>query len=142
MGINGKLSEFHAAVGLAALDLWVNTKNAYYQKAAFFLDIARNIPIRFQKGWGINWISSTCVILFEDEHQKQIAQQNWTAQKIHTRNWWNQGCHLEPAFAHYQFIDLYGNTNTLANNTLGIPFFRDITKSSIDSIFDSIKNTS
>jgi len=141
MGINGKLSEFHAAIGLAAIDLWASTKDAYYQKASLFLDAARSMPIQFQKGWGINWISSSCVIQFEDEHQKHVAQQNWTAQKIQTRNWWNQGCHLEPAFADYKFIDLHGNTNRLAKNTLGIPFFCDISESSIDMIFDYFKNT-
>jgi len=140
MGVNGKLSEFQAAIGLAALDLWTSTKEAYYQKAAYYLEATRNFPIQFQKAWGINWVSSTCVIRFEGEYQKEVAQKNWTDQQVHTRDWWNQGCHLEPAFTHYQFIDLYGNTKRLAKTTLGIPFYRDIPITSIDLIFQSLKS--
>lgn len=138
-GVNAKLSEFQAAIGLAALDLWGSTKEDYYQKASYYLDAASGHSIKFQKGWGVNWISSTCVIRFISEDQKQVTQNKLIANQIQTREWWNQGCHLEPAFAAYQFLDLNGNTANLAKTTLGIPFYRDIPKESIEIVAQSLE---
>ncbi len=134
-GINGKFSEIQAAIGLAALDLWGSNKKDYYQKAAYYLEAAFNLPFQFQEGWGRDWVSSTCVIRFDDESQKKSVQKDWANNKIQTRDWWNQGCHLEPAFCHYEFINIRNNTNILAKTTLGIPFYKDISQDSINHIF-------
>ena len=45
-----------------------------------------------------------------------------------SRDWWNQGCHLESIFKEVQFLNNVGNTEMLAKTTLGIPFYRDITE--------------
>lgn len=125
IGVNGKLSEFHAAVGLGALDNWEASRNLYYKKAKMYLEWM-NQHFRFQKDWGEKWVSSTCVVRFEDEQEKQAVQASLNSKNIQSRDWWGQGCHLEPIFRKVQFLNDAGNTSVLAKTTLGIPFYRDI----------------
>jgi dTDP-4-amino-4,6-dideoxygalactose transaminase len=134
-GVNGKLSELHSAVGLAALDLWPQTKDLCYEKAGLYREAARELPIKFQDGWGDDWVSSTCVIKFDHEEHKSFLKVDWDSREVQTRDWWNQGCHLEPFFKDYPFFDLEGNTKDLATKTLGIPFYRDISTETIQAVF-------
>jgi len=135
LGVNGKLSEFHAAIGLAALDLWESSKNSYYQKAKKYLEFSLGKDWCFQNGWGEDWVSSTCVIRFNTAQQKLKAIKKLTNLKIQTRDWWNQGCHLEPIFKEHQFLNFDKNTHFLAQTTLGIPFYREISEIDINQIF-------
>jgi dTDP-4-amino-4,6-dideoxygalactose transaminase len=50
---------------------------------------------------------------------------------IDTRRWWGAGCHYEPAFTHCETADL-SVTNHLAEHSIGLPFFPDISQSEID----------
>ncbi len=134
-GVNGKLSELHSAVGLAALDLWPQTKDLCYEKAVLYRKSANELPIKFQQGWGIDWVSSTCVVKFDHEERKSFFKAEWDTREVQTRDWWNQGCHLEPVFKDCQFFDMEGNTKDLATKTLGIPFYRDISSGAIQAIF-------
>jgi dTDP-4-amino-4,6-dideoxygalactose transaminase len=126
IGVNGKLSEFHSAVGLGALDLWPSSHDIYYTKAGFYSKKISQI-CKPQNGWGKNWVSSTCVVQFASIEQKNKAQILLSSKNIQSRNWWNQGCHHESIFRGFKFINNLSNTDALAQTTLGIPFYRDIT---------------
>lgn len=140
LGVNAKLSEFHAAVGLAALDLWDSTRSTYYLKAQKYLELSKNKSWYLQKGWGSDWVSSTCVIKFQSIEHKFKAIQNLAKYHIQTRDWWNQGCHLEPVFKEYKYYDFYQNTLNLTNTTLGIPFYRDIDEDKINQLFIALNH--
>ena len=127
IGVNGKLSEFHCAVGLGALDLWAGSRKAYYAKADLYSRQVSEFCL-LQDGWGKRWISSTCVVKFVDAKQKIKVQAALSEKNIPSRDWWNQGCHLESIFKEVQFLNNVGNTEMLAKTTLGIPFYRDITE--------------
>lgn len=133
-GINGKLSEMHCAVGLAALDSWSGVRAQYFTQAALYRRHLANSGIQFQAGWGERWISSNCVIRFKSPELKALASAALTAQAIQSRDWWNQGCHREPAFAHYPCYGDLNHTHELAQTSLGIPFFKDLTEEKITRI--------
>lgn len=137
-GVNGKLSEFHAAVGRGGLDAWPESLKLYQQKATLYLQAGKELNIQFQDGWGKDWLSSTCVIRLPSPAIKQQVEESLLEKGIQHRNWWNHGCHRELAFADTPIPKNLQNTEYLANSTLGIPFFRDITETSIASIFESL----
>jgi len=137
-GVNGKLSEFHAAVGLGALDLWSGSREIYYNKANAYRQLMGQ-SCQFQNDWGQSWVSSTCVIRFTSSSQKKNAQALLSSKNIQSRDWWSQGCHKEPVFVTAQSIGDMSNTDTLATTTLGIPFYRDIDERDIEEIAQSIK---
>lgn len=138
IGVNGKLSEFHCAVGLGALDLWAASREAYYAKADLYSRQLRDFCM-LQHGWGKHWVSSTCVVKFDDVRQKFKAKAFLSANNIQSRDWWNRGCHHEPIFQDIQFLNNEGNTDILAETTLGIPFYRDITEDAVLKISRCLK---
>jgi dTDP-4-amino-4,6-dideoxygalactose transaminase len=137
-GVNGKLSEFQAAVGMGGLDAWPESLELYRHTANLYLQAGRDVNIEFQDGWGKNWLSSTCVIRLPSPEIKKRLEGRLLERGIQYRNWWNNGCHHEIAFAGAYIPHKLQNTEYLANTTLGIPFFRDISEASIASIFESL----
>lgn len=130
-GINGKLSEMHCAVGLGLLDVWGETRNAYYESAGNYLNELGD-TCHFQKGWGADWVSSTCVMRLLNKKQKEGVRDDLASQGIASRDWWNGGCHLEPFFEAQDCIGQLVITRELARNTLGVPFYKGI--SAVDTL--------
>jgi dTDP-4-amino-4,6-dideoxygalactose transaminase len=139
-GINGKLSEFHAAVGMGGLDAWPESRDLYYSRARIYLDASKKMDIKLQTGWGKQWLSSTCVIQFPSPEVKQHAVSQLNHASIQCRDWWNQGCHKERAFTDVLAPMGLKNTDYLAQTTLGIPFYRDITVNQAEEVFQRLQH--
>jgi dTDP-4-amino-4,6-dideoxygalactose transaminase len=141
VGTNAKMSEYHAAVGLSALDEWPKTR-------ANLMEIANNYRKRlsacqwasFQRGWGEDWISTTCNLKLEPEFDSVRFCATLDKAGIDTRRWWGDGCHEQAAFANCARFDLPA-TADLASRTIGLPFFQDLTTSHIDRIYDALVST-
>jgi dTDP-4-amino-4,6-dideoxygalactose transaminase len=134
---NAKMSEYTAAVGLAALGMWPSTRIRYLL-AAQRLKIAllRTPDVVFQNGWGSDWVSSVCVVKVPEGAADQIEARLRTV-GVDTRRWWSKGCQASPAFSHFRCADLSG-THRLADSTLGIPYAADMTIESIDRVADAL----
>jgi dTDP-4-amino-4,6-dideoxygalactose transaminase len=124
-GTNAKLSEYHAAVGLAALDEWRETRTEWMNAAAAYrraFDGSNRIHI--QDGFGQSWVSSTCVLRVDEALTPRI-EQGLASAGIETRQWWGQGAHLHPATSDHPRAAL-GATEALAAGTFAVPFYRDL----------------
>jgi dTDP-4-amino-4,6-dideoxygalactose transaminase len=124
-GINAKLSEYHAAIGLASLDMWSETRAAWMSVAeAYRQALAKSNRITMQPGFGERWVSSTCVVSVEARvHAK--ALEALAAAGIETRQWWGDGAHRHPATAAFPRARL-PVTEHLARSTLGLPIYPDL----------------
>jgi dTDP-4-amino-4,6-dideoxygalactose transaminase len=123
--LNGKLSEYAAAVGLASLDAWPADR-ARFSFAAQFLKAALALTpqIEFQPGWGTSWISSVCVVGAPDGSATGLGKALGD-RGVETRDWWGSGCHRHPAFAECPHEPL-PVTERLAVSTLGLPYYLDL----------------
>ena len=134
---NAKLSEYGAAVGLAALDKWATTRLRYFMAAKLMRIAFSNLPdVKLQGGWGVDWISSTCIIRLP-KGTLEVIEADLAARHIDTRRWWGSGCHRAPAFAGAPTTNLTV-TEDLADSILGIPFFADIGRDQINSIVEAL----
>lgn len=123
--VNGKLSEYAAAVGLASLDAWPADRLRFALTAQRLrAGLALTPQIRFQTGWGTGWVSSVCVIEAPPWSGPAMAER-LGALGVDTRDWWGAGCHLHPAFADCPRGPL-PVTDRLAASTLGLPYFIDL----------------
>jgi dTDP-4-amino-4,6-dideoxygalactose transaminase len=130
---NAKLSEYHAAVGQAALDEWHETRAEWMAAAeAYDRALARSNHIRMQDGFGETWVSSTCVLRAADSTATRI-EHALTAAGIETRHWWGKGAHVQPATAQFPRAPL-SVTEALANSTFAVPFYRDLGSDEIGKI--------
>lgn len=121
MGINAKMSEYAAAVGLAELDwwevkraLWLGVKEYYMETFAEF-----ESPI-----FSTDWASNVFPITVPNAHK--------VVEKIGMGRTWKP-VHNMPAYANYPRTDMT-DTNKLADTTLLLPFSIDQTKEEIEFI--------
>lgn len=137
IGVNGKISEIASIVGLAALKNWPTLRQNYYDKGKIYIGSKKTVIFEFMDGWGCDWTSSTCVVRFESEKDKEETIQNFKENNIPYRDWWNNGCHAEMAFKKYsQTLDLK-NTEKLFEVTLGLPFHLMMSDKDIKCLFIS-----
>jgi dTDP-4-amino-4,6-dideoxygalactose transaminase len=122
---NAKLSEYAAAVGLAALDDWPTTRLRYLRASQFMRMALSQTKIGFQPGWGADWITSVCVVRLPAGARAAEVEARLEADGVQTRRWWGGGCHANPAFQGHPHADLTA-TETLAATVLGLPFAVDL----------------
>jgi dTDP-4-amino-4,6-dideoxygalactose transaminase len=134
---NAKLSEYAAAVGMASLDAWPSTRLRYAAVARLLRVALTEAPqVRFQPGWGLDWVSSTCIVRLPDGGADRI-EARLRADGVDTRRWWGRGCHTSPAFANLprQALPV---TDALAGSILGLPYYADMSLREVDRLAGAV----
>jgi dTDP-4-amino-4,6-dideoxygalactose transaminase len=134
---NAKLSEYHAAVGHAALDEWGEARSEWSSAAkAYRRALGGPNSVRLQPGFGETWISSTCLLSFSQPAADQI-EQSLRDGAIDTRRWWGHGAHTHPATASFPRTAT-PVTDLLARSTLAVPFYREIGTAEISRVVETV----
>ncbi|HZS82272.1 MAG TPA: DegT/DnrJ/EryC1/StrS family aminotransferase [Stellaceae bacterium] len=135
-GINAKVSEYGAAIGLAAFDGWTAARARF---AALTERYRRRLGERgavgLQPRFGEGWVTSTMNIVWPSDCQDGAAR--LAAEGIATLAWWGQGCHRQPAYADC-LRDPLPATEDLAQRTVGLPFWLDMTPTQVDAVCDAV----
>jgi len=122
---NAKLSEYAAAVGLAALDGWPADRLRWLRTAQHLRIAAIGRPeVRFQEGWGSEWVTSVCTVGLPPGSAEDVARR-LAEDGVDTRQWWGGGCHTSRAFTDCR-REALPVTQALAGATLGLPFSIDM----------------
>ncbi|MPW20597.1 degt/dnrj/eryc1/strs aminotransferase [Paraburkholderia sp. CNPSo 3157] len=131
-GGNYRISEYTAAVGLAAMDALPARMEQLKSLTQAYRKRLDGKAVRFQNGVGDQWVTMTLnVIVPENTEQDTIDRLN--AAKVEWRHWWGLGCHRHPAFADVPRADLSG-TDALARRVIGLPFHDGLTEENLDRI--------
>ena len=132
---NAKLSEYHAAVGLAALDEWSEVRSEWIAVARAYRNaLSDSNRLRFQGGFGQSWITSTCVMDLANSGTTQL-ESALAKVGIETRRWWGNGAHTHAATAAYPRTPVPA-TEALAKSTIALPFFRDLPLDEIQRVVE------
>ena len=136
-GMNAKLSEYGAAVGLAALAEWPETRLAFLDVARHYQEIFSDVAgVGFAPGFLSGSASSTCNIVLERPIASQVIE-SLAHDGIEARRWWNLGCHNEPVFAGCRREGLEV-TMDLGRRVVGLPFYRDLDSDQIEQVQNSL----
>lgn len=136
-GMNAKLSEYGAAVGLAALAEWPETRLAFLDVARHYREIFSDVAgVEFAPGFLAENASSTCNIVLERPIASHVIE-SLAQDGIEARRWWNLGCHNEPVFAGCRREGLEV-TAELGQRVVGLPFYRDLNSDQIEQIRNSL----
>jgi dTDP-4-amino-4,6-dideoxygalactose transaminase len=136
---NAKLSEYHAAVGHAALDEWAVARAEWLGVAAAYRKmLPETNRIRYQPGFGTDWVASTCVMLLpeSDATETELAL---AGAGVETRQWWGVGAHRHLATEMFPRAPL-PVTEMLARSTIAMPFYRDLSVSQIQTVTGAIRS--
>ncbi|MEO7167156.1 MAG: DegT/DnrJ/EryC1/StrS family aminotransferase [Chthoniobacterales bacterium] len=130
---NGKLSEYGAAVGLASLDEWGETRADFLRVAlAYRQCLAEQPSIRLQPGFGEHWVSSTVLLeswASDADSMTRLLSENG----IGSRRWWGGGLHQHRSFQAYPRHRV-AETEALARRVVGLPFWRDLPNDAIEKV--------
>jgi dTDP-4-amino-4,6-dideoxygalactose transaminase len=131
--INAKLSEYHAAVGHAALDEWDAARAEWMDVARRYRNLlGASNAYASQTGFGKDWVASTCMLSVPDAGADRV-EGAFAAAEIETRRWWGAGAHAHPATAELPRTPLPG-TERLVETTISLPFYRDLSPPAIERV--------
>jgi dTDP-4-amino-4,6-dideoxygalactose transaminase len=128
--LNGKMSEYHAAVGLAELDDWPAKSNAFRAVADQYRRMLREIGLS-QRFHGSPELAG-CYALFQCAGDPEVTRVSRSLEHhgIDFRLWYGGGVHRQSYFADLPSDDL-SITDDLAPRLLGLPTAPDLAKSAI-----------
>jgi dTDP-4-amino-4,6-dideoxygalactose transaminase len=138
-GFNAKLSEYHAAVGHAALDEWPLARSEWLAVAKGYRDRLSDVPsAQLPRGFGEPWISSVCTVELPEAQVAEVEERLHQAD-VATRRWWSQGAHAHESTKHLPRTAL-PVTERLARLTVALPFHRDLEMSNVDRVVDCLRS--
>ena len=130
-GINGKLSEYGAAIGMAELDnwawkrsKWLDTKRKYVEA---FGELSQTTPFS-----SLRWVGSTFCIRTRGR-DAQPVRDRLQASGVMSRRIWGDGVHRYAAYAECE-RDKLPVTEALARETVFVPFSIDTTNAELETI--------
>jgi dTDP-4-amino-4,6-dideoxygalactose transaminase len=130
-GLNGKMSEYHAAVGLAELDGWAGKRARLRHVADHYRDVGRAHGLRLHAAPEV----SSCYVLFEAATMTEAeqAQASLRHAGIDYRFWYGTGLHREP-YLRTRTRDPLSAVEGLAPRLVGLPVAPDLPDATIERI--------
>lgn len=135
LGTNGKMSEYHCAIGLASFDEWDETKTARRHLMKKYMAVLQeHCPsLTFQKKDpdGIYPLMSVAIPPLADIHK---VQELLASNSIETRRWYSPSLNMHPALASLEHASSLEHADCLGNRILGLPFFTTIEDEAIQHV--------
>jgi dTDP-4-amino-4,6-dideoxygalactose transaminase len=139
VGTNSKLSEYHAAVGLASLDQWPQNaarRRLLYREYASQLASIRSLPTAWQVMPEAS-VRSVCCFLVESATVRERAEAALAAAGIGTRRWYLPTINRHPAFRDLPHLPS-PNAEVLAARLLGVPFSIGLSAAARREVVDAL----
>lgn len=130
LGQNAKLSEYHAAVALTALDSYERDRDRLRLIANLYKEHLDGLSVSFQEGFGDKWLSLTLIVSFDFNIDIVELEKDLSAKQIQTRRWWNL-CHLHSAFNCKGESGDFANSYNVYSRSIGLPFYIDLDTSKL-----------
>lgn len=139
-GANAKMSEYHAAVGLAQFDHWEDTRRRYLALAERYRERLGRLPgVALAPWFGGGIVTNTCNVVLES-----ATAASWSgrlqARGVSTFRWWPEACHTQPAFSRYAWSAL-PVTEHLDRHMLGIPFHLGLSGRQVSLVLSAVAAT-
>lgn len=138
--INGKMSEYHAAVTLAALDAWPETRRTFDDIARAYQDaFAGQGGTRIMPNGTDDYVTST-ILLLRDDPIPADAVRTLADRGVETRRWWGDGVAKQVAYRRFS-SDLLPVTDWLAARCVGLPCYPGLSREDVAEIAAIVGDT-
>jgi dTDP-4-amino-4,6-dideoxygalactose transaminase len=137
-GLNSKLSEYAAAVGLAALEEWEEKRQNWQNVTSYYLEAfkATGCDKIISHRLSSDWVNSTCNIRIPEGYNPNNIIEQLSQFGIEARRWWT-GCHRMKAYENCSRFAL-PITEKLCDSVIAIPFSVDMTKDEVEYIVEKL----
>jgi dTDP-4-amino-4,6-dideoxygalactose transaminase len=133
---NAKMSEYHAAIGLAHLAIWpaqVAARMQLLQRYRNTLSAAQGVIFKFQNDTGLFAPSLLCIQLATPELRDRL-ELNCAQAGIQTRRWYLPLLQFQPLLATVEAPTPTIQAQYLAETLLGLPFFLNMTNAQFEGV--------
>lgn len=138
-GTNGKMSEYDAAIALAALDWWPQKREMYARVTDTYLKAFAEINSLGIEPWlSTQWVGSTCCVKLPTASADYMIHRLGGV-GIEARKWWANGCHTQHAYAHCPHSDLV-HTEILTKSVVSLPYWPDLPDADIHRIVEVVRS--
>ena len=136
--INGKMSEYHAAVGLAALDDWSATQEDYLVVANAYHEIAGKCQIANSFFCAPDISMIYALFLCNSPDQTQRVMRNLDENEIDFRFWYGRGIQEN---TYYSFLNHNGLENSISilPNLIGLPVAPDLAPADVERVITVVR---
>lgn len=139
IGTNGKMSEYHCAIGLASFDVWPQTKQARRELTRRYLDVLQALcPFLVHQRKPEDGIYPLMPVLLP----KGAPATAWAAllgeKGIQTRRWYSPSLHTHPALHDVPIAGSLDNALDIGDRILGIPFFIDMSDADVRFVCEAL----
>ncbi len=137
-GLNGKLSEYHAAIGHASLDVWRQRRDDVLAVGARYLErfAEAGIPGRL---WATPTVGSSHVLYEAPTTERaDVVRRHLNDSRIGTRGWYSPGLHRQAHFMS-RSSGSYPVTDDLAGRFLGLPAAPDLQTHQIERVISCLR---
>ena len=134
IGTNSKISEYAAAVALASLDSWPETREILEKNRLMALEVSNTLNLSVSGSMKKGFVSPYWILKFDSPKHRDLAEERLRDNNIETRHWWAKGCHAMEAYKSIKCLDL-SSTIWAAETSLGLPFHAYLTNADFDQIF-------
>jgi dTDP-4-amino-4,6-dideoxygalactose transaminase/SAM-dependent methyltransferase len=136
-GLNGKISEYHAAVGLAELDGWPAKREAWARMAMSYRAAATAHGLHDRIDTAPRVASCYALFMAADAAEADAVEAELRRAVIDSRRWYGAGLHREVYFSDRATPPLPGTT-AVASRIIGLPVAPDLPRPTIDRIVAAI----
>lgn len=134
---NAKMSEYHAAVGLAECDDWSQKRQGFIDVAEQYLTCADEVGLR-DRFCATTAYATSCVLFYSlDGSEAAQVEEALNKNGVETRRWYGNGIHRQPYFREFG-ADETPNSDQLTESVLGLPMSVDLPADTIARIVDII----
>lgn len=136
-GLNAKMSEYHAAVGLAMLDGFDATRRSYAVASGHYRDTARGTALSGKLHLPPQISSAYAMFETDDQGTFLRAEDRLLAAGVETRRWYEAGLHVQPHFAGCAH-DPVPVTDDLCKRLIGLPMAPDLSAADVASVMQAL----
>lgn len=139
VGTNAKMSEYHAAVGLASLDVWAETaarRRALYRSYTDSVRAIDGLVTDWQEA-PVECVRSVCCLLLESGDRRDRAERVLANAGVGTRRWYLPLIDRHPAMGHIAH-EPTPIADDISERLLGIPFHLHLDDRAIATVISTL----
>lgn len=143
LGNNAKMSEYHAAIGLASFERWPNQlkqrKRLLNDYLKYLSPLIEDGKIILQDGITTCCLSIICIRIAANINLSSLMLE-LDKRGIETRRWYYPLLHEHMVFSSVEKADPLDNSQQLTSSLLGLPFHTDLSDDDIHYICEQLDN--
>lgn len=136
-GTNAKMSEYHAAVGLAMLDGLPGRRAAWARVVALWRGLAQGRDLAGRLHLPPRLSSAYALLEADGPATMRRMEARLRSRRVETRRWYEGGLHLQPHFRRLG-RDPLPVTEDLSQRLLGLPMAHDLARGDIAHVLDGL----